>query len=141
VVVALGGETAPAPALSLAFEEARLRDARLIVLHAEPMTSSAGDVTAAGSDLGVVLAEWNQRHPDVAISTEIVSGDADAQLVRWSRSASVLVVGNPHRRRWALWTQSVTRSVMRGTHCPLIVAPQATPEAERHQALEEQAMT
>ena len=44
VMVALDGETAPAPALTLAFEEARLRDARLIVLHAEPISASARDV-------------------------------------------------------------------------------------------------
>jgi nucleotide-binding universal stress UspA family protein len=141
VIVALGGETAPEPALELAFAEARLRDARLIVLHARPMSASARDVAAAGFDLGLVLADWEQSHPDVAISTEIVSGDADAQLVRWSRSAAVLVVGQPHRRTWGSWTRSVAGSVMRRTHCPLIVAPQAKAEPGRHRAHADQALT
>ncbi len=141
VTVALDGETAPEPALTLAFEEARLRDARLIVLHAEPISASAGDVTAAHLDLGVVLAEWKQDHPDVAISTQIVSGDPDVQLVRWSRSAAVLVVGHPHQRGWGSWTRSVARSVMRQTHCPLIVAPQATADLRRPQAVADQAVT
>jgi nucleotide-binding universal stress UspA family protein len=141
VIAALDGETTPEPALELAFVEARLRDARLIVLHAQPMSASARDVTAAGQGLGVVLANWEQSHPDVAISTEIVSGDADVQLVRWSRSAAVLVVGHPHRRTWGSWTRSVARSVLRRTHCPLIVAPQVTAEPGRHRALADQALT
>ncbi len=141
VIVALDGETAPEPALKLAFEEARLRDARVIVLHAQPMTASPRDLTAARLDLEEVLAEWERNHPEVAISTAIVTGDADAQLIRWSRSAAVLVVGQPHQRRWGPWTRSVARSVMKQTHCPLIVAPQATAEPERHSALAEQALT
>ena len=141
VIVALDGETAPEPALGLAFEEARLRDARLIVLHAQPMSAVARNRTAARLDLEVVLAEWEQDHPEVAISNQIVFGDPDAQLVRWSRSAGVLVVGHPHQRRWGPWTRSVARSVMKQTHCPLIVAPQTTAEPGRHRALADQAMT
>ena len=93
VIVALDGDSPPEPALRLAFEEARLRDARLVV-HAEPMSASARDVSAAKFDLGEVLAEWKQNYADVAISTAFVSGDPDAQLLRWSRSAAVLVVGH-----------------------------------------------
>jgi nucleotide-binding universal stress UspA family protein len=141
VVVALDGETAAKPVLNLAFEEARLRHTRLVVLHAEPMSASDRDVTAARLDLEILLAGWKQDHPDVAISTAIVSGDADAQLVRWSRSAAVLVVGRPHQHGWGSWTRSVARSVMKRTHCPLIVAPQATAEPGRHRALADQALT
>ena len=141
VIVALDGESDPEPALQLAFEEARLRDARLIALHAQPMGASAHDKTAAQSDLATVLANWEQDHPDVAVSTAIVSGDADAQLVRWSRSAAVLIVGHPHRRGWGDWTRSVARSVMRQTHCPLIVAPQVTQERGPHRKLADQALT
>jgi nucleotide-binding universal stress UspA family protein len=141
VIVALDAETAPEPALQLAFEEARLRDARLIVLHAAPMTAAAHEVTAAELHLGVVLSEWKNDHPDVAISTVIVSGDPDAQLVRWSRSAAVLVVGHPHRRLWGSWTQSVARSVMKQTHCPLIIAPQATAAPEPQRVPAERART
>ena len=61
------------------------------------MSASVRDVTAAGSDLGKVLERWKLDHADVAVSTVIVSGDPDAQLVRWSRSAAVLVVGHPHQ--------------------------------------------
>jgi hypothetical protein len=80
VIAALDGETSPEPALRLAFEEATLRDARLVVLHAEPMNASPDDVSAAGSDLGKVLERWKLDHADVAVSTVIVSGDPDAQL-------------------------------------------------------------
>jgi nucleotide-binding universal stress UspA family protein len=141
VVVALDGETAAKPVLNLAFEEAMLRHTRLVVLHAEPMSASDRDVTAARLDLEILLAGWKQDHPEVAISTAIVSGDADAQLVRWSWSAAVLVVGRPHQHGWGSWILSVARSVMRQTHCPLIIAPQATPESRRQRALADQATT
>jgi nucleotide-binding universal stress UspA family protein len=141
VIVALDGESDPEPALQLAFEEARLRDARLIALHAQPMGASARHKTPAHSDLAVVLGNWEQDHPDVAVSTAIVSGDPDAQLLRWSRSAAVLIVGHPHRRGWGDWTRSVARGVMRQTHCPLIVAPQAAQERGRHRELADRALT
>jgi nucleotide-binding universal stress UspA family protein len=141
VVVALDGETAAKPVLNLAFEEASLRHSRLVVLHAEPMSASDRDVTAARLDLEILLAGWKQDHPGVAISTAIVSGDADAQLVRWSRSAAVLVVGRPHRHGWGQWLLSVARNVMRQTHCPLIIAPQATSESRRQRALADRATT
>jgi nucleotide-binding universal stress UspA family protein len=140
VIVALDSDSPPEPALRLAFGEARLRDARLVVLHAEPMSASARDVSAAKFDLGEVLAEWKQNYADVAISTAFVSGDPDAQLLRWSRSAAVLVVGHPHQRRWGSWTGSVVRSVMKQTHCPLIMAPQAAADSGEHRPLAEQAL-
>jgi nucleotide-binding universal stress UspA family protein len=123
VVVALDGETSADSALSVAFREARLRKTRLILLHARPIGRSARDVVAAGFDLAVLLANWKEDHPEVTVSTVMVSGDPDAQLVRWSRSAAVLVIGRPHQRMWGSWVRSVAGSVMRHTHCPLIIAP------------------
>jgi len=61
VIAALDGETPPEPALRLAFEEATLRDARLVVLHAKPMNASPDDVSAAGSDLGKSPSEMEAR--------------------------------------------------------------------------------
>jgi nucleotide-binding universal stress UspA family protein len=132
VIVALDLETAPEPALMLAFEEARLRDARLIVLHAQPTSASDQEARAAQFDLDSVLADWELKHPEVAVSTAIVSGDADDQLVRWSRWAAVLVVGQPHRRSWEDWTRSVARTVMRQTHGALMVAPEFMAELGRY---------
>ena len=124
VVVALDGETNAESALSLAFREAQLRATRLVVLHAEPIGTSARDVAAAEFDLAVLLAKWKQSHPDVTVSTVVVSGDPDVQLVRWSRSAAVLVVGRPHQSGWSSWVRSIARSVMSRTRCPLVIAPQ-----------------
>jgi nucleotide-binding universal stress UspA family protein len=123
VVVALDADTSAESALGVAFREAQLRQTRLLVLHAEPIGRSARDVAAAGFDLAVLLSNWKQDHPDVTASTTLVSGDPNAELVRWSRSAAVLVVGRPHRHGWGSWMGSVAHSVMRQTHCPLIIAP------------------
>ena len=140
IVAHFDGETAPEPALKLAFEEARLRDARLIALHAEPMSVSAREVTAAGLDLGLVLEKWKRDHADVAISTVIVSGDPDVQLVRWSRSAAILVVGHPHQRRMGTMDPVGGPQRNEADHCPLIVAPQAMAESGRHRELADQAL-
>ena len=123
VVVALDGETSAESALSVAFREAQLRQAGLVVLHAEHIGTSARDVAAADFGLSVLLSRWKQDHPDVTVSTTVVSGDPDAELVRWSRSAAVLVVGRPHQSEWGSWMRSVARDVMKQTHCPLIIAP------------------
>jgi nucleotide-binding universal stress UspA family protein len=123
VVVALDGETSAESALGVAFREAQLRQTGLVVLHAEPIGTSAHDVDAAGFELSVLLSRWKQDHPDVTVSTTLVSGDPGAALVRWSRSAAVLVVGRPHQSGWGSWIRSVARQVMRQTHCPLIIAP------------------
>jgi nucleotide-binding universal stress UspA family protein len=142
VIVTLDGQSDPEPPLQLAFEEARLRDVHLIALHAQPMSATSDDKDAAHLDLRVVLADWEQHHPDIAVSTAVVSGDADAQLVRWSRSAGVLVVGHPRQRGWgSAWTRSVARSVMKQTHCPLIVAPKTTLQGVRDRELADQART
>jgi nucleotide-binding universal stress UspA family protein len=125
VVVALDTQTSAEPALGLAFLEAQLRHTRLVVLHAEPIGASARVVVAAGLDLAALLATWKQDHPEVSVSTAMVPGDPDARLVRWSRSAAVLVVGRPHHAAWGAWTHSVARHVMQQTRCPLIIAPPA----------------
>jgi|GEM_PF-174020 len=133
VVVALDAETSAESALDVAFQEAQLRQTRLVVLHAEPIGTSARDVEAAGFDLAVQLSKWKQDHPDVTVSTTLVSGDPDAELVRWSRSAAVLVVGRPHQSGWGSWIRSVAGHVMRQTHCPLMIAPPPPIPAERPQ--------
>ncbi|HEY6686792.1 MAG TPA: hypothetical protein VI094_11365 [Propionibacteriaceae bacterium] len=79
-------ETSSESALGVAFRGAHLRRTRLLVLHAEPIGKSGRDMVAAGFDLAVLVANWKQDHPDVTVSTVMVSGDPDAQLVRWSRS-------------------------------------------------------
>jgi nucleotide-binding universal stress UspA family protein len=134
VVVALDGEASAESSLSVAFREAQLRQTRLVVLHAEHIGTSARDVAAAGFDLSVLLSRWKQDHPDVTVSTTLVSGDADAELVRWSRSAAVLVVGRPHQSGWGSWLRSVAHNVMRQTHCALIIAPPTPVPVKGHRA-------
>jgi nucleotide-binding universal stress UspA family protein len=124
VVVAVDGQSSAESALGVAFREAQLSGTRVLVLHAQPIGTSAREVVSAGVDLAVLLAKWNHEYPGVSVSTAMVSGDPDAQLVRWSRSAAVLVVGRPHLSGWGSWIRSVARNVMRQTHCPLIIAPQ-----------------
>jgi nucleotide-binding universal stress UspA family protein len=46
------------------------------------------------------LAQWQQRYPRVPSQTQIVDGGPDASLVRWSKSAALIVPGRRHRFGW-----------------------------------------
>jgi hypothetical protein len=73
-MVALDAETSAKAALSMAFHEAQLRQTGLVVLHAEPVGTSARDM-AAGLEFAGSLARWKQDHPDVTVYTAMVSDD------------------------------------------------------------------
>ena len=123
VVVALDGETAGSAALEYAFSEAERTRTSLLALHAmatETPTEGAEDEVR----IAELLAGWKQDHPDTAVSTRVVPGDARDVIVEESDRASVLVVGRPHSGgRFGSWTWSVARAVLDGVSCPLVVVP------------------
>jgi nucleotide-binding universal stress UspA family protein len=123
VVAAVEGTSDAEPVLALAYQEARRHGAPLVVLHAEPIGASSRQVDDAERGLGALLSRWQRERPEVPVATVLVAGDTDANLVRWSRSAALLVVGRPHHHGWGTWLHSVARSVMPHTHCPLAIAP------------------
>lgn len=123
VVVALDGNTKAQVALRTAFEEAQLLRTRVLALHASPYGSPASEIAAQTANLTELLAGWKQDFPDISVRSLVVSGDPDASLLRWSRSAALLVMERPHRRMWGSWERSVARAVLKQTHCPMIVVP------------------
>jgi nucleotide-binding universal stress UspA family protein len=123
VVVALHEDSSAEAALRLAFEEAELFGTGLMALHAAPGRSHQMKITEQAASLTEQLAGWKQDYPGVKVDSSVVVGEEDANLLQWSRSAAVLVVERPRQHWWNSWTHSVVGTVLKQTHCPLIVVP------------------
>ena len=126
--------------LAFAFEEAALRKAALMVVHAwhAPQTdvSGAGEsFTAlgahhtearAGRRLEELLGSWRQKYPDVRVHTDVVHGHPARALVGLSAKADLVVIGR-HARHLALPDFGAVRhAVLNHAHGPVVTVPSAT---------------
>jgi nucleotide-binding universal stress UspA family protein len=135
VVVALDEDTPRDAVLTAAFQEAEFLRTDLVVLHASPYRKDGPSVLEAEeASLVEQLAGWKQDHPDVSVQATVVSGDADANLVKWSRFAAMLVLGRRKRHGWSHWTHAVLRAVVKQTHSPLMVVPETSERTEDRRA-------
>ncbi|MCI3278257.1 universal stress protein [Streptomyces cylindrosporus] len=125
--------------IEFAFEEARLRGARLRVVHAWQQPSAIslgpGDVALvdpperAGEWLGflsAVLQVWREKHPGVEVVETVTEGRPQSVLVRAASGAGLLVVGrrtteSPTGPR----TGPVTHAAIHHVGCPVAVVPHA----------------
>ena len=79
-------------ALAFAFEEAHLREAALVAVHASQFTDSAvAERTAV--ELDDLLDDWRSKYPDVDASREVVAGHPGRVLADRSAQAVLVVLG------------------------------------------------
>lgn len=106
VVVGVDGSETSALAVGFAVEEAALRGAELVAVHAwsGPVSAGPGDMLPLVFDAArleeeerEVLAEslvaWRERYPEVVIRPELVHGRATQHLIERSATAQLVVVG------------------------------------------------
>ncbi|MFJ8787836.1 universal stress protein [Streptomyces sp. NPDC102462] len=123
--------------IEFAFEAARLRQARLRVVHAWQPPSALGlgpgDIALVNDPyraqewrgfLSAVLQVWRDKYPEVEVLETVVREKASTALVRAASGASLLVVGRyladrPVRVR----TGPVTHAVVHHVRCPVAVVP------------------
>ena len=124
-------------ALTFAFEEASLRKASLLAVHAwhTPQTdiSRAGQMSAApeqqavagdeGRHLTALLDEWRAKYPDVPVSQEAVHGHPGRALVGLSARADLVVVGRHAKHPGLPGAGSVRHAVLNHAHGPVVTAP------------------
>jgi nucleotide-binding universal stress UspA family protein len=140
IAVGIGDPGQLSDALRFAFEEASLRKAGLLVLHAWhwPMPGSGplGTLTAAqraimhaslvSSDAAVrledMLASVRESYPEVQVSTEVAHAHPGRVLAEASARADLVVIG---RRAAASGSgaRSVTHALLSHAHGPVAVVP------------------
>jgi len=136
VGVGIGDPAEASAALAFAFEEAALRKASLVAVHA---VDSGGDVSQAaramsapgghGAEdrvagaLQAALAEGQARYPDVEASYDIVYGHAGRALVGLSARADLVVLGR-HRPDGLLpGPGAVRHAVLNHAHGTVVTVP------------------
>ena len=122
--------------LTFAFEEASLRHASVLALHAwhTPQTdiSRAGQMSAApeqrtvaadaAKHLDALLEEWRAKYPDVPVSQEVVHGHPARALIGLSARADLVVIG---RHSGHQGPGSVRHAVLNHAHGPVVTVPSA----------------
>lgn len=127
VVLGVDADDPSEAAIGFAFEEARLRPARLRVVHACPARAAADGPWDAVDREGLltdVLRPWREKYTDVEVAETVVPGRAQPVLIRAARPASLLVVG--HRvaeRPLGPYAGPVTHAVIHHVTCPVAVVP------------------
>jgi nucleotide-binding universal stress UspA family protein len=135
VLVGVDGSPEGARALGFAFEEASLRGAGIIALHAynHPTVNGPGemlptvyDVDQLKDEEAVVLAEavagWCDRYPDVAVNQMLVRDRAVRALVRACEQTACVVVGSRGRGGFlGLVLGSVSHALIHHASCPVAI--------------------
>ena len=142
VVVGIDGSDASTDALRWAAEEAKLRAAPLVAVHAwsfvpaQPIGDPGLLAVPAGDLPGQLEAEKEQAAavleaavsaaraaaPDVEVEQKLVESDAADALVAESTSAELVVVGSHGRSGFrAALLGSVSRHVVDHAACPVVV--------------------
>jgi nucleotide-binding universal stress UspA family protein len=136
VVVGVDESDGTGHALDVAFEEAALRDAGIVVLHAY-----LPDVRTWGFDLppevedeqvrrtveldrlNDIVEPWRKRFPAVNVEVAAVAGQAAARLIDASATARLIVVGSRGRGGFTgLLLGSVGLQLLHHAGCPVLIA-------------------
>jgi nucleotide-binding universal stress UspA family protein len=138
IVVGIDGSVEARRALHWALDEARLRGARLHVVHAwlYQFTGGPGYMPAAGTDLRGTLELEAERVLDEALASmgtvgveverTAVEGPPAATLVAAAADAELLVVGSRGRGGFAgLLLGSVSQQCAHHAPCPVVIVPPA----------------
>ncbi len=137
VVVGVGDLDHCGDSLTFAFEEASLRQAGLLAVHAwhapQGDISRAGDTfigadahfveSEASRQLEGLLNDWKQKYPDVPVSTDVVHGHPGRALVGLSARADLVVIGRHAKHPGLPGPGSVRHAVLNHAHGPVAVVP------------------
>ena len=135
VVVGVDGSSNSDQAIALAFEEASLRTAPLVALHAwndvtyedthgsariltQPETLKEGEERL----LSERLAGWQEKYPDVVVRRELVRERPRQALLEASKTAQVVVVGSRGRGGFTgMLLGSTSQALVQHADCPVLV--------------------
>jgi nucleotide-binding universal stress UspA family protein len=138
VGVGIGDPALSAAALAFAFEEAALRKASLIAVHAwdapgSPIAQATLALATPGAhdleeeavrQMDSLLADWQAKYPDVQVSHDFVHAHPGRALVGLSARADLVVLGRHTTRGGALpGPGAVRHAVLNHAHGPVVTVP------------------
>jgi nucleotide-binding universal stress UspA family protein len=125
-------------ALTFAFEEASLRQASLLALHAwhtppteisragsGPHESAAEASADAAGHLTSLLDDWRAKYPGVQVSHEVVHGHPGRALVGLSARADLVVIGRRASHSDRPGRGSIRHALLNHAHGPVVTVPPA----------------
>jgi nucleotide-binding universal stress UspA family protein len=134
VGIGIGGLEGNTAALTFAFEEAALRKASLVAIHAWQTPRS--DISRAGiaraeptrdaleaeatTQLDALLDEWRDKYPDVPVSHDVVHGHPGRILSGLSARADLVVLGRHPAHHGP---GAVIHAVLNHAHGPIVTVP------------------
>jgi nucleotide-binding universal stress UspA family protein len=137
VVVGIGDPDRSAAPLAFAFEEASLRKASLVAVHAWDMPygqigAAVWDLATPGRpaleeeaarQLDAVLADCQARYPDVQVSHDFVHAHPGRALVGLSARADLVVIGRRAAHGAVPGPGAVRHAVLNHAHGPVVTVP------------------
>ena len=140
VVVGIRDPHDAAATLPFAFEEAALRGATLVAVHAWYWFPSAfgnpvaRETTARPADPGKVPADvsrnlaetlqvWREKYPDVAVREDIVHGHPARVLASYTARSDLVVIGRHGGHDTGPAIGAVQHAVLHGAHGPVAIVP------------------
>jgi nucleotide-binding universal stress UspA family protein len=123
--------------LAFAFEEAALRQADLIAIHAwhapQAGTFWAGTqypppglhiaAAAAARQLTLLMDTWRQKYPDIPVRDDVVHGHPGRALAGLSARADLVVIGRHATHSGPQCPGSVRHAVLNHAHGPVAIVP------------------
>ena len=149
VVVGIDASAASHDALDLAFQEARRRSSKLVVMHAWRLPNAYDDIAAsrlavdewlrsARDEMEKTLTTFREAYPTVDVDVDLRHEYPGPALVATTRGADLVVVGRRgHGAPLGMYLGSIARLLIREGRCPVEIAPQHprhTPTAEERLA-------
>lgn len=129
IVVGIGDPATAGDALGFAFEEAALRGASLLAVHAWSSSPWADPAyqQPASEPIAEALLPWRDKYPGLQVRQDIVHGHPGRVLASFSARADLVVIGRHDRSGYGGHTGpgvgSVQHAMLNHAHGPVAVVP------------------
>jgi nucleotide-binding universal stress UspA family protein len=124
VGVGMGDLDDCADLLTFAFDEASLRKAAVLAIHAWPGSAPESPAAAAaGARLAELMGSWASKYPGVPVSQQIVPGHPARALIGLSARADLVVIGRHGEHPGPHGPGPIRHAVLSHAHGPVAVIP------------------
>jgi nucleotide-binding universal stress UspA family protein len=107
--------------LTFAFEEASLRRAAVLAIHAWPGPEL--ETASAGARLAELMESWANKYPGVPVSQQIMPGHPARALIGLSARADLVVIGRHGEHPGPHGPGPIRHAVLSHAHGPIALIP------------------